>query len=235
MNLQLIKAEIEQYADFLASTQSRENLHLWESLAVWKKHDIFLQDQFVSELEMATQNSTTRRMWKKERYEPIKMISILYQLDPSFVISMFSQLFQSSEIGSDEIDRFKFLADTMHVSYREKHPLSPENDHFQTSSTVTKYLAHQFPEKYSIYAHQPFVDFLNRVKATEVQDYEDLDRFRKVSNIVGKFISSYGDNQKNIQSLHAARTEGYPSILIPSQPMFFYEMLHVNADYPIHY
>lgn len=147
MNLQKLNSAVQQYKAFLKSEPQHDPYWKWESLRIFSENwDIEALD-FRSMYDRSLQNSRTRRLWKRENYEPKDMMLKFIHLNSEFVRYMFQDLFNENKEVDGRVDRFVFHCDELLREYKETHPLSIENSHFHDDNyqMVSLYLAFRYP------------------------------------------------------------------------------------------
>ena len=111
--MQLKKLEIclAKYKEFLPTKAAGERLYIWESQGIfqvkWNPEEV----DFATMYDRSLANSFTRRLWKRERYEPKRMMSEFIREDPEFVRTMFKDLFNEEKSVENRVDRFVFYCD----------------------------------------------------------------------------------------------------------------------------
>ncbi len=208
MNARTIKELFEKYKIFLRSNQNRNRLHLWESQSVFQKHWDVEAIDLAEMFDNSLQNSQTKRLWKREAYEPKRMMMEFIKLDTDWVRQMFTEFFDETKSQEVRASRFLFYCDHLLEAYKNANPLSIENNHYHDDSyeMIFLYLAFRYPDQYAPYQHEPFVELLKKVGAVNPPLVPDVERFVKVTRTLYKMMQ----NDEELMSLHKKR-------LIPGQ------------------
>ncbi len=203
MNLTKLKACISKYKDFLQSKENKKYLYQWETLHFFQENwDTEAMD--LSEMyDTALDNQTTRRQWVGDDFYPKEMMLKFIQTEPEYVRLAFRDLFNDNKSAAGRVDRFIFYCDELLKIYKEKNPVSNENNHYHTPEMVMFYLANRFPDKYSLYDSKAFHRFLGIVEAKNIPISHDLERYLKVCKTINTFLQ----RDEEIQALHEARLD----------------------------
>lgn len=191
MQVKLLTKAYQDYQPFLTSQKAERNLYIWESQRIFQENWDREVSDWADMYDKSLQNSHTRRLWKREFYEPKSMLLKLYAVAPGYVRNMFDDLYNEEKSIQGRIDRFVFYCDQLLQEYKEKKPHSIENNHYHDDDyeMVSLYLAFRFPEKYTLYRQQLFIDFLSKMGVVNVPQGNDFERFVKVSRTVYKLMS----------------------------------------------
>ena len=207
MQLKILHELIAQYKAYLGSPKASRMLHLWES----QQH---FQDQWTTPVndwgamyDQALQNSQTRRLWKRENYEPKRMMLLLASEQPDFVQAMFNDLFNEEKSIDGRLQRFVFYCDELLDQYRANHPATIENNHFHDDQyhMASVYLAFRYPDRYTIYDHEQFVRVLQKLGVQNPPKAADFERFAKVARTFHKFLNK----DESLLALHRKRLQEY--------------------------
>ncbi|MCB0637824.1 MAG: hypothetical protein KDC54_14450 [Lewinella sp.] len=210
MQLQRIQDQLEAYAQWLTTDAARERLYYWESQQQWQTHwDLEAIDP-AAMYDASLQNSRTRRLWKREAYEPKQMMLHFLRAEPEFVRSMFLDLFNEDKSVDGRADRFVFYCDQLLEQYRRAHPLAIDTSHYHDDGyeIVSLYLAFRFPEQYAPYQAPVFLQLLKRLGAANIPLVGDFARHVKVTRTLMNFLTRHD----TIMARHAERLgpEHYP-------------------------
>lgn len=208
MNAKQIKELFEKYKSFLRSNGKNDRLHLWESQLYFQKHWNIDATDFHGMYDSSLQNSVTKRLWKREAYEPKRMMMEFIKMDPEWTRQTFKELFDENRTIEGRAGRFIFYCDHLLETYKNAHPLSIDNNHYHEDGyqMVFLYLAFRYPELYAPYQHEPFVNLLKKVGAVNPPLVPDVERFSKVCRTLFKMMQ----NDSELIKLHQQR-------LIPGQ------------------
>jgi hypothetical protein len=211
MNLQKIQAAFQKYKNYVRrqAIQKSKNrlpdkvLFKWESLKTFQDNwDIDAPD-FGEMYDRSLQNSETKRLWKRENYEPKRVMLKFIDMQPDFVRYMFKDLFDESKEIVGRVDRFVFHCDELLREYKELHPRSIENNHYHDDGyqIVSTYLAFRYPEQYSIYNFDRFQKLLDLMGVKDIPQSSDFARFCKVMKTLYKLMS----REEDILKFHLER------------------------------
>ncbi len=190
MQLKKLEVCLAKYKEFLLTPAAEERLYIWESQRhfqeVW---DVDAAD-FAVMYDRSLQNSYTKRLWKRERFEPKRMMLEFIGEEPDFVRTMFKDLFNEEKSVENRVDRFVFYCDELLSRYKRKYPVSIENNHYhQEYEMIALYLAFRYPEAYACYDADAFRQTLELLAAPNVPVGHDLPRYFKVCKTVFTFMS----------------------------------------------
>lgn len=203
MNLKKLNSAVQQYKAFLKSEPQHDPYWKWESLRIFSENwDIEALD-FRSMYDRSLQNSRTRRLWKRENYEPKDMMLKFIHLNSEFVRYMFQDLFNENKEVDGRVDRFVFHCDELLREYKETHPLSIENSHFHDDNyqMVSLYLAFRYPTLYAPYDFENFRQLMELLGSRDVPKVNDLGRYFKVMRTVYKFL----EKDEELREIHRQR------------------------------
>ncbi len=203
MNVRQLKELFEIYKSFLRSENKDNRLHLWESQSLFQKHWNPEEVDFSKMYDHSLQNSTTKRLWKRENYEPKRIMLEFIKMDPEWARQMFGELFDESKSLEGRLGRFIFYCDLFLENFKKAHPTSIENNHYHEDGyeITFLYLAFRYPDNYAPHDHEAFVNFLKKVKAVEPPIVPDVERYAKVCRTVFKMMSQ----DEELMELHRER------------------------------
>jgi len=190
MQLKLLNQQIEAYKQYLRSPQAEERLYIWESQRVFQEHWDLEAPDLIPMYDASLENSRTRRLWRRENYEPKEMMLKLLRQAPEFVRSMFRDLFNEEKSIDGRAQRFVYYCDELLQEYKKAHPRSIENNHYHDDDyhMVFLYLAFRYPERYALYDFEAFVGTLRRLGVAQLPRTNDLPRFVKVTATLDKLL-----------------------------------------------
>jgi hypothetical protein len=153
--------------------------------------------------DRSLQNSQTRRLWKRENYEPKEVMLKFVELNREFVRQVFLDLFNEQKEIDGRVDRFIFHCDELLREYKEAHPRSIENSHYHDDNyqMVSLYLAFRYPEQYAPYDFEVFTRFMALLGSRDVPKVNDIGRFFKVMRTVYGFLKK----DEALMELHRQR------------------------------
>jgi hypothetical protein len=217
MQLKLIQQSLQEYREFLSSPAAHEHLYAWESQRIFQDHWNIEASDFGEMYDRSLDNSQTRRLWKRENYEPKSRMLELIALDADMVRRAFQDLFEETKSVENRASRFVFYCDDLLQTYKEKYPLSTENRHYHDDHyhMISLYLAFRFPAQYAIYDHEAFKMLLQKIGSTDIPKVADLGRFVKVMRTLYGFLHKEPKMvQLHQQRLHPKRHYLEESMLV---------------------
>ena len=191
MQVPKLKAFIAEYQEWLPTPAAHARLPYWETQQNWQAHWESTTDDWATMYNQALDNGTTRRLWKREAYAPKEMMMHFLALEPDFVRSMFSDLFNEDKDVHGRADRFIFFCDQLLDVYRRKYPARNDTSHYHDDGyqMISLYLACQFPMVYTPYNAEVQRSFLQKVGAAKVPLAGDFPRHVKLMPTLYKFLN----------------------------------------------
>ncbi len=205
MQLKKIEYYLNLYKDFLLRQESVERLFAWESQKIFQDHwDIDAHD-FGEMYDRSLENSQTRRLWKREHYEPKRLMLEFIALEPEMVRQAFQNLFNEEKDIEARVDRFVFYCDELLRAYKEKYPRSVENNHYHGDNyaMISLYLAFRYPDKYTLYDHEAFRKLLQLLGSGDIPQAADFARFSKIMRTLYTFLQK----KPELLELHQKRLD----------------------------
>jgi hypothetical protein len=203
MQLKLIKTSFEKYKRFLRTQAAEKHLHIWESQRIFQENWDLAQMPIADMYDASLQNSHTKRLWKREAYEPKQVMSAFMQMQADFVTYMFKDLFNEEKSIGGRVDRFVFHCDELLQEYKAQHPRSIENNHYHGDryQMISLYLAFRFPDQYSYYDGRVFWQVLSQWGTANIPKADDCERFCKISRTLYTLLSK----EEELMELHQKR------------------------------
>lgn len=203
MQLKRIQYYLQEYQTFLTSPAAQERLYAWESQRIFQDNWNLEDRDFGEMYDRSLNNSQTRRLWKRENYEPKSRMLQFIALEPDMVRRAFEDLFKEEKLVENRVDRFVFYCEELLKDYREKYPRSVENRHYHDDhyQMISLYLAFRFPEKYAIYDHEAFKILLQKIGSADIPQAADFARFVKVTRTLYNFMQK----EPELLQLHQKR------------------------------
>ncbi|MEM9920567.1 MAG: hypothetical protein AAF990_20890 [Bacteroidota bacterium] len=190
MQVQKLEGYIQDYTKFLQRTRHYDGIYIWESLHHFQQNWDVEAPDFGKMYEKSLQNSTTKRLWKRENYNPKQMMLQFASQQSDFVRQMFRNLLNEEKDIENRIARFKFCCDELLREYKERHPISVENNHYhEDNHMIFLYLAFRWPEVYTFYSFPHFRQTLHLMGTRNLPGPHDLLRFIKVSKTIYRFLA----------------------------------------------
>lgn len=204
MQLKRLQHYLRQYRKYLLTPEARERrLYIWESQRIFRENWDMDADDWAAMYDGALQNSRTRRLWKREAYEPKRMMLELIRMQPDFVRSMFFDLFNEEKSLEGRVGRFVYYCDMLLQEYKDKHPRSVDNNHYHDDDygMVSLYLAFRYPDRYTLYDPRGFRSLLEKLGSGDIPRANDMERFAKVVHTIYKFMQK----EEGLLELHRQR------------------------------
>lgn len=201
MQLKKIQHYIDLYRSFLETPAAEERMHLWASQRHFQEHWDVDAANFVSMYDQALQNPQTRRFWKREQYEPKRLMMVFGAMEPEYARHIFKDLFKEEKDIENRVDRFAYYCDDLLRTFKEHNPTSVENHHYHDAAMISLYLAFRYPAVYAYYDGSAFAHMMQLLGATDIPKTDDLGRYFKTMRTL------YGFLQKDprIVALHHKR------------------------------
>jgi hypothetical protein len=203
MNLQKLNDAIQQYKRFLLNHPRHDPYWRWESLKIFQENWDIETPGFREMYDRSLENSRTRRLWKRENYEPKDMMLRFIAMSEDFVRYMFVDLFDENKEVDGRIGRFVFHCDELLREYKEAHPRSAENAHFHDDNyqIISICLAFRYPEQYAPYDFECFRKLMALLSSSDVPKVNDTGRYFKVMRTIFNFIKK----EEEILAIHRQR------------------------------
>ncbi len=207
MQLKRIQHYLQQYRKYLSTVKAKEQrLYIWESQRLFQENWDMDAEDWPAMYDGALQNSRTKRLWKREAYEPKRMMLELARMQPDFVRHMFFDLFNEEKSLEGRVGRFVYYCDMLLQEYKDKYPRSIDNNHYHDDDyhMVSLYLAFRYPERYALYDAGAFRLLLEKLGSGDIPRANDMERFAKVMNTLYKFMQK----EEGLLELHRKRLVG---------------------------
>lgn len=205
MQVKRLNHYLAEYRRYLEGPASGQFLYIWESQRIFQK--VWEKDppDWKAMYDQALDNPHTRRLWKREAYEPKAMMLQFLELQPVFVRQAFEDLFEEEKELDGRASRFLFYCDALLEAYREAYPLSPNNNHYHDDDyqMVFLYLSFRFPDRYTLYDAGVFYRTLEKLGSPKLPVGNDIIRFAKVTRTLYNFLQK----DEKIMALHRQRLE----------------------------
>ena len=234
MQLKAINTLIEAFVPHLQGAGGERFRHLYAAQQhfglTWDLEAASLSDMY----EKSLVNPKTNRVWKRDGWEPKRMMGAFCEADADFTKQLFQDLLNESKQEEARMLRFHMFCDQLLSEYKQKNPLTIDNNHYHGDFwMISLYLAFAYPEKYTLYDRTAFVETLRALKAQQLPVGDDMGRFLKVSRTLGTFLSKSVD-LKTVQAerfADDATTQG--SQLLIFEFMVFVAEKHSNWQSPL--
>lgn len=192
MQLKQIQHYFGEYRNYLNSRPARsERLPIWESQRIFQENWDKDAANWPEMYDRSLQNSTTKRLWKREAYEPKRMMLELMRMQPDFTRHIFADLFNEDKSLEGRAGRFVYYCDTLLQAYKENNPRSIDNNHYHDDDyrMVSLYLAFRYPGRYAYYEAAAFRQMLEKLGSTQLPEANDLERYAKVTQTLYKLMA----------------------------------------------
>lgn len=205
MNLQKLNSYLDGYLDFLKANPNHYPYWKWESLKIFQDNWDPDAPDFKAMFDACLDNSYSRRIWKREHYEPKTVMLQFIDLNAEFVRYMFKDLFDENKGVEGRIGRFLFHCDELLTEYREKHKASKLNTHYHDDEyqIISWYLTFHYPESYAPYHFEKFKTLLEKLGSRNPPQANDSERFFKVLRTLYGFLKK----RPEILALHRSRMD----------------------------
>lgn len=205
MQLKRIQHYIHRYQNFLESDQAIDRLHIWESQQVFQQIWDMDREDLSQMYDHSLQNSKTKRLWKREAYEPKRIMQEFWELQPELVRHYFFDLFNEDKQIDGRADRFVYYCDELLKEYIKENPNSIENSHYHNDNywMVSLYLTFRYPDIYCLYDSFTFRALLRKLGSPDIPKTNDLPRFFKVMRTLYNFLQK----EEKLMELHQQRLE----------------------------
>ena len=202
MEVKKLQAKILEYKTFLKTDRNLSELYKWESLSHFQEFwDIDAPD-FGAMYDRGLRNSKTQRLWKRETWRPKEIMLRLIALEPDFARKIFRNLFDESANIETRISMFKFGCDEMLREFKHQNKTSIENNHYHDDlEMIFLYLTFQFPEDFTFFDFNPFINTLKLLGIQGLPTPYDLDRFLKLTKILYTFLKK----DEELMEIHQKR------------------------------
>lgn len=229
MQVKLLQQAFQRYQQFLGTPQAEQNLYIWESQQIFQDNWDLEASRLPEMYDHSLQNSQTRRLWKRETYEPKRLMLLFWEMAPDFVRNMFQDLFNEEKAIDGRVSRFVFYCDQLLEEYRDKKPHSIENNHYHDDGyqMISLYLAFRYPDIYTLYRLPLFQRFLEKMGVHNIPQTNDFERFVKVSRTVYKLM----EKEESLLAAHQKRLEAAKYYSGKSLLVVFDFMDFVAADF----
>lgn len=203
MQVQKIQEAFRKYEHFLAGPDAHRRLYLWDIQANFQQHWDLQVDAMAEMYDRSLQSDHSRRLWRREQYEPKRMMLAFMEMDEDYVRQMFKDLFDEHKELGGRADRFVFHCDQLLIAYKRKHRRSIDNNHYHDDGyqMISLYLSMRYPEKYTLHNGERFRHLLKLLGTRDLPVVDDIVRFSKVSRTLYKLMQK----EEKMMRLHQDR------------------------------
>lgn len=205
MQLKRIQHYISRYKNFLASEQAFDRVHIWESQRIFQQNWDTGREDLAAMYDQSLQNSTTKRLWKREAYDPKYMMQEFLDTQPELMRHYFFDLFNEEKSVDGRADRFVYYCDEMLREFKKNNPVSIENNHYHNDNywIISLYLTFRYPDNYTLYDSFTFRSLLRKLGTTDIPKSNDLVRFFKIMRTLYNFLTK----EEDLMELHQKRLD----------------------------
>jgi len=181
MQIKKLKELFDQYRKFLSGPRADIRLPYWETQKVFQENWDLQASDLAEMIDQSLQNRTTRRVWKREHWEPKRMLLEFARQEPDYLRQAFKDLFNEDKAIEGRATRFLYYADELMEMYRKANPRKIDTGHYlEDYEFIFLLLAFRFPEQYAPYPAADFKTLLVRTLAPSPPLAHDLERFAKI-------------------------------------------------------
>lgn len=208
MQLHKLREYLNTYKEWLSSPAANKRLYYWESQQNWQDNWDMESLDFSDIYDASLQNNTNRRLWNRQAYSPKQMMQAFIEMEPHFVHSMFTDLFNEDKEILGRVDRFVFYCDQLLGQYRQQKPkgFHPGHYHDDGYEMISLYLSFQFPALYAPYQADRQIALLQKLGAIKIPLAGDFPRHVKVMRTLQNFINKEEElvaaHQSRLQDIH---------------------------------
>lgn len=190
MQVKKINAYLDAFEAYLQEEEGDERIYVWESQKLWQENWNLETPEPAAMYRRSLQNSTTRRLWNRESYEPKAIMLRFAKLQPEYFRQMFSDLFNEQKEVAGRLSRFTYYCDQLLEMLREKHPKRAFPSHFHDDGyeISSLYLCFQYPEQYLPYRLDLFQKAMHKLGAPKPVLTHDTERYFKVAKTLDSML-----------------------------------------------
>lgn len=184
MNLQKLSSTIETFAASL----NEENISDWNELHESQVRYAKYWNLEASDLSTMIGTCFIRDLhfWHRPDYFPLQIMQSYAQLNDDMVRSMYADLYNENRNLTDRVNRFIYQCDELRrVDKLNKVGASP---HWHDKEVVFLYLSFEYPDTYPLFYESGFRKLLQELKAKQLNNVLDLERYIKTSQIIYRFL-----------------------------------------------
>jgi hypothetical protein len=233
MQVKKINAYLDAFEDYLAQEDGDERIYIWESQKHWQENWDLESPNPADMYRKSLQNSTTRRMWNREAYEPKAIMLRFAKLQPDYFRQMFTDLLNEKKKVSGRLSRFTYYCDQLLEMLREKHPKRAFPSHFHDDGYEISsiYLSFQYPEQYIPYKLELFQVAMQRLGAPKPVLAHDTERYFKVAKTLNDMMQKREPLlQRHQERLRADLHYMAPSLLLVYDFMCFIQSHQLSEE-----
>ena len=190
MQLKRLQHYFGEFERFLRKQEATDRLYIWESQVIFQENWNNEATDWALMYDQSLQNSTSRRLWKREAFEPKRLMLLFLEMEPEYVKQAFRDLFNEEKSVDGRMDRFVFYCDELLRMYRERHPHSIENNHYHGNDydMISLYLTFRFPADYVPYDLGRLIKLLRTLGVGQLPQANDPVRYFKVARTLNKLM-----------------------------------------------
>lgn len=189
MQLKQLQYYLQRYKRFLTKPSAEAKAHIWEAQRIFQENWDLEAEDLAEMYDRSLQNQVTKRLWKRENYEPKRLMLAFIKQESDFVRQIFGDLFKEDKSVDGRVGRFVFHCDELLQAYKEANPRSIENNHYHDDyHMVFLYLSFRYPAAYTLYDFEAFRKLLDRLGVASLPNTHDPERFFKVCRTLYRFL-----------------------------------------------
>lgn len=185
MNLKLLQELIAEYKQSILTSEDDQWSHPFQVMKTWQYH--WDMDNLDFKQLYDDSLSGDSPLWEGDDYHPKQMMLHYIEMNPDLARSAFKDLFLQKRDIVGRVYRFIYALNELKNNYQAEHTKYDSHYH-DDRRMVMLYLTMKFPEIYTLYEQDGFQKLLKKVKAADVKDVHDIDRYTKVTKTVNIFI-----------------------------------------------
>ncbi len=193
MQIKKLRELFDRYRKFLSGPEADTRLPYWETQKVFQENWDLQSEALPEMIDRSLQNQATRRVWKRDHWEPKRMLLELARLEPDYLRQAFKDLFDENKSVEGRATRFLFYADELMEMYRKANPRKIDTGHYlEDYEFIFLLLALRFPYRYAPYPAAAFQKLLVSTLAPSPPLSHDLERFAKICRTLYGLLEKEG-------------------------------------------
>ncbi|MDX1665780.1 MAG: hypothetical protein R3350_01050 [Saprospiraceae bacterium] len=191
MQLKRLQNFIAQYEAHLKKAEADRHLHWWAAQRNFQENWDLAAADLPAMYDRSLRNPKTKRLWKREGFEPKRVMLSFFEEQSDLVVHAFRDLFNEDREVGGRIDRFVYYCDELLSLHRKANPTSIDSNHYHGGDyeMISLYLAFRYPDAYAPYPGDLFRELLHKLGTADLPDSHDLVRYFKVMRTLQKFLN----------------------------------------------
>lgn len=205
MQVRLLDELVAKFRKYLSSKDAHKRVFIWESQRVFQENWDLSTPNLAEMYQCSLNNSQSRRLWNREKFEPKRTMTDLLQEYPDYGRQLFQDLLHESRDLPGRLQRFVLGCDSLWHDFQDRYPRNRMGSHYHGSDyeMAFLYLAFAYPAQYSLYNFGAFQHFLKVVGAPQLPSTHDPERFVKV----GRTVNTLLGKDAELLEAHQARLD----------------------------